>query len=202
MNEYYLYEYSNLLERILSYGIYTKVTEDHLEKMIARSSFFQSIEKSNEGSSPITNDISLIKGLFPNSKINMVDVPTYTMSLWASESYIRIQNHTKLSFEAIFLYMPLEDMYRYFHIYHEMDFSQIIDLFLEKQKEKSILEILCERFGYKTKDVARITQIPYDTVQSLKLRRRNFLKTNVEIAYKLASLFKVRIETIAEIQIA
>ena len=202
MNEYYLYEYSNLLERILSYGIYTKVTEDHLEKMIARSSFFQSIEKSNEGSSPITNDISLIKGLFPNSKINMVDVPTYTMSLWASESYIRIQNHTKLSFEAIFLYMPLEDMYRYFHIYHEMDFSQIIDLFLEKQKEKSILEILCERFGYKTKDVARITQIPYDTVQSLKLRRRNFLKTNVEIAYKLASLFKVRIETITEIQIA
>ena len=202
MNEYYLYEYSNLLERILSYGIYTKVTEDHLEKMIARSSFFQSIEKSNEGSSPITNDISLIKGLFPNRKINMVDVPTYTMSLWASESYIRIQNHTKLSFEAIFLYMPLRDMYRYFHIYHEMDFSQIIDLFLEKQKEKSILEILCERFGYKTKDVARITQIPYDTVQSLKLRRRNFLKTNVEIAYKLASLFKVRIETIAEIQIA
>ena len=201
MNEYYLYEYANLLERVLSYGIKTLVTEDHLEKMIGRCEFFQTIEKSGEGYAPITNDETLIKILFPSNKIDLKDVPIYTMSLWASESYIRIQNYTKLSFEAIFLYMPLEYMYSLFPVYHEMDFSHIINLFLEKEKEKSVLEILCEKFGYKTKDVAKLTHIPYDTINSLKLRRRCFRKTNVEIAYKLASLFRVRIETISEIQI-
>lgn len=201
MNEFYIYEYSNLLERVLSYGVKTLITEDFLEKTISKSSFFQAVEKSGNGFAPITNDEFLIKSLFPDSKTRMKDVPVYTMCLWAAESYVRIQHHTKLSFEAIFLYMPLEKMYQYFPVYHEMDFLQIINLFMEKHNEQSVLEILSERFGYKTSDISHLAQIPYNTVQSLKLRRRSFKKSNVEIVYKLASLFKVRIETIAELEI-
>ena len=201
MNENYIYEYSDLLERILSCGVHFKVSEDHLEKMISKSIFFQEVEKSGDGFAPIIIDVELINSIFVNNKFNLNDVPVYTMCLWASESYMRIQHHTGLTFEAVFLYMPLQDMYSNFNLYHEMDFSQIINLFQKKYSEQTILEILIDRFGYKLNEVSEITQIPYETIRSLKLRRRDFKKTNIEIVYKLASLFKVRVETIAELQV-
>ena len=90
-------------------------------------------------------------------------------------------------------------MYDRFPIYHEMDFSHIVNYFLERQKGHTIFDILLREYGFKFKDVAEKTGISKDTLYSFKQGKRDIRKANVDIVQKLASYFHVRIETFASI---
>lgn len=198
MNSQYLNEYASNLERILSIGYEYNYSTPSLERSISYSSYFQNIEKDNKGFAPITNDVTLIKDLFPNLKVDLLNMPHYNQCLWAAESYLRIQGETGLTFECIFLYIPINKMYEYFPLYHEMDFSHIIDEFKRLYAEKSAFQLLVERYHYSLSNLSKEIDVSYDMLYSLKLRRRDIKKTSVEIVARLSQVFNVRIETIAE----
>ena len=199
MNSQYLYEYSSVLERILSVGYKYGYSTPSLERSISYCAFFQSIEKDNMGFAPITSDINIINELFPNLRIDLSKVPNYNQCLWAAESYMRIQGETGLTFECIFLYIPINKMYEYFNLYHEMDFSHIIKEFKRLFSEKSVLKLLIEKYHYSLADIAGRTRLSYDWLMSLKQRRRDIKKASVEMVVRLALVFNVRTETISEI---
>ena len=71
MNSQYLFEYSNVFERILSVGYEYKYSVPSIERSISYSSYFRSIEKDNRGFAPIANDVELINEFFPNLKIDL-----------------------------------------------------------------------------------------------------------------------------------
>lgn len=200
MNSNHLYEYITLLARVLSVGYYLHYGSPVLEKEISYSSFFQKLEKDNDGSLYIS-EVNLIKEIYPDEKIDLMDVPTYNQCLWAAESYLRIQNECKLSFEAIFLYIPLKDMYGYFVYYHEMDFSQIINVFNELYDKHSTLELEIKKQKTSLKEMSEKTNIPYSTLFSLKKRKRNIKEVNGKTIYAISSFLKIRMETLLEIAI-
>ena len=200
MNSYYFDEYIDLLERVLSFAHQNLYSFGYVESRIVNNDFFKSLEKSDEGYSPIITDNELIKELFPDSKMNLEDVPLYNQCLWAAESYLKIQEETSLTFEAIFLYIPLDEMYNYFPIYHEMDFSQIVSRFKELYLLDSVLQKLIDRSGFTICDISNKTNINKDTLYSLKDRRRDIKNASVLLVSTLANLFKVRVETIAELK--
>ena len=198
MNSQYLYEYTSILERVLSVGYECNYVTSSLERLISYSSYFQNIEKDKKGFAPITNDVTLIKELFPNFKKDLSKIPTYNQCLWAAETYLRIQGETGLTFECIFLYIPINKMYNYFPLYHEMDFSHIIKEFKKLFNEKSVLSVLTDKYHYSLSDIAKQIDVSYDLIVSLKQRRRDIKKASAEIVIKLAQVFNVRIETIVE----
>lgn len=199
MNSDHLYEYVDLLERVLSYGYNFNYSTKAIERLISYSSFFQSLEN-NYKKDPIISEKNLLTSIYPELEdVYFFRVDVFNQTLWASESYLRILNETKLTFECIFLYLPINMMYKYFDIYHEMDFSQIIKEFYRLYDSRSVIDILCENYGYSLKDVSNKTGIPYNSLLSLKLRKRDIKNTNVSDVYLLSRLFNVRIETIAEI---
>ena len=199
MNERHLDEYANILERILSTAAKYQYALATIEKRISDSGFFHLIETSHHGISPLGDDDYLIKSFFPETDINLKDVPIYNHCLWAAEAYMWIQYKTNLSFEAIFLILPLSVMYDRFPIYHEMGFTHIVNHFLERQNEETIFAILLKKFGYKLNDVAKMTNISKDTLYSFKQGKRDIKKANVDIVVRLASVFHVRTETFAGI---
>lgn len=201
MNDYYLYDYSNLLERVFSYAYKYRYSMDDLERSISYSSFFQEIEKDGGKQPPPISDIKLVSSIYPEASSGIDDLPIFNQCLWASESYLWIQEATKLTFEAIFLYLPISKMFFYFPVYHEMDFSQIVNEFKRLFGEKTILSILLDKYGYSLKQLSEMTNIPYETLKSYKNRKRDIKKADVSLLYKLASFFHVRIETIAEIEL-
>ena len=198
MNSQYLFEYTNTFERILSSCYEYNYSTSALEKLISYSPFFQSIEKDKSGVSPIINDTKLVKSFFPNFKKDLSDIPVYNQCLWVAEAFLRIQGETGLTFECIFLYIPIKTMYEYFPLYHEMDFSHIIKEFKRLYLENSALGLLIERYHYSLMDIAKRVGVSYDTLSSLKTRKRDIKKTNVDLAIKLTLVFDVRIETITE----
>ena len=201
MNSNYIGEYSNLFERVLSTGYQFSYSSLTIERRIAYSSYFQQIETDFYNTAPIINDGDLVKNIFPELAINLLEVPIYNQCLWAAIGYLYIQKETRLSFECIFLYLPLTKMYELFPLYHEMDFSQLIKLFNEMYEEKSVLAILLDKYHYSLKDISNKIDVSYDTLSSAKQRRRDINKLNVNVLLKLARVFNVRVETIAEIRI-
>lgn len=201
MNSQYLYEYTNAFERILSTGYEIGYSTSSIERLISYSSYFQNIEKDDRGFAPIINDTTLIKKFFPDYKINLLEIPTYNQCTWAAESFLRIQGNTGLTFECIFLYIPINKMYEYFPLYHEMDFVHIIKEFKRLYNEKSVLSLLVEKYRYSLTDIAKQIDVSYDVISSLKQRRRDIKKSNIDLVAKLSQIFNVRIETIAELTI-
>ena len=201
MNSEYFYDYVDSLERILSVAQYYNYSTKALERHISYSPFFQSIEVNIDGLSPFINDYLLTKTLFPEIEVDIANVPEYVECLWAAEAYLHIQLETRLTFEAIFIYLPISKMYQFFLIYHEMDFSHIVQEFKNIYLHRSIFAVLLDRYQYSLVYVSEQTKIPYDTLYSLKKRRRDAKKVNVESVVKLARLFNVRLETFAEMKI-
>ena len=201
MNSLYLEEYINIFERVLSVGYINNYSTPSIERLISYSSYFQGIEKDKSGFAPISEDNAIIKEFFPDFKKGLLDVKVYNQCLWAAESYLRIQGETGLTFECIFQYISINKMYEYFPLYHEMDFSHIINEFKRLYEDKSVLSILIDKYHYSLMDISKRTGISYDMLSSLKQRRRDIRKASVEIVTKLSQIFNVRIETIGEIVI-
>lgn len=198
MNTIYFYEFVNRLERVLSVAYEVKYSLGALERQISYCVYFQNIEE-GAGFELVTTENKLMKEIFPEITINLDNVPVHNQCLWAAESYLHIQENTGLTFEAIFLYIPIEMMYQYFSIYHEMDFSQIVDEFIKLFKKKSVLSVLSKKYGFSMREVAKATNISYETLLSLKQRKRDISKANYEMVYKISKFLHVRASTLAEL---
>ncbi len=201
MKHIYLKDYTSSLERVLSVGYKYKYSTRALEKLISYSDYFRAIERDANRLPPIIDERTLVDKTFPEFNITIDDTPTYNQCLWAAEAYLRIQGATKLTIECIFLYIPIKKMYSYFDLYHEMDFSQIIDEFNRLYKQRSALEIIIDNYRFSIKSISENTGISYDVIFSLKKRRRDIKKTGVEIISSLARYLRVQIDTLAEIRI-
>jgi len=200
MSDLYLYEYASVLERVLSYGVANKYSTHTVERLVSYSPFFQELEISATPFRPYITSEDLLKTLYGEHALEKSETPTFKQCLWASEAYLRIQMETRLTFEAIFLYLPLANMYELFTIYHEMDFSQIVDEFKSRQSKKSVLSILLESRRVSLTLLAEKTGISYDVLASVRSRRRSIQKLSVAQALSIASFFRVRVETVVEAQ--
>ena len=198
MNTIYFYEFVNRLERVLSVAYEVKYSLGALERQISYCVYFQNIEE-GAGFELVTTENKLMKEIFPEITINLDNVPVHNQCLWAAESYLHIQENTGLTFEAIFLYIPIEIMYQYFPVYHEMDFSQIVDEFIKLFKKKSVLSVLSKKYGFSMREVAKAANISYETLLSLKQRKRDISKANYEMVYKISKFLHVRASTLAEL---
>lgn len=196
----YFYEYVNLLERVFSFAYENFYSYGMVERNISYSSFFQELERSNLEKSPIIEEERLIKSIFNEENFDLMKIRSYKECMWIAESYMRIQQQTRLTFEAIFLYIPIKKMYEYYQLFHEMDFSQIVDEFSSLYEKESALSLLLSRFDYSVKYVSRKTGIPYDSLFSYKQRRRDIKKINADSACLLSSILKVRVETLLELK--
>ena len=201
MNNQYWISYSNSLERVLSVGHVFKYSSRAVERAISYSKFFQNIEKDTMVLVPTIDDEELVKQIYPELEVDTSKINEFVETSWAAYSYMYLQGETRLTFECIFLYIGIDKMFSYFPLYHEMDFSHLLDEFTRLYHEKSVLAILCERYGLSLKEISTMTNISYSTLVSLSQRKRDIRKLNAKDAVSLASFLRVRIETLCELEI-
>ena len=199
MNSLYFEEYANLLERAFSFAYKKNYSWEALQRKISYSPFFQALELPGNQGAPIIGEEELLRSLFPDLTIDLEDLPVYSPCRWAAESYLHILIHSGLSFEAIFLHLPISRMLSYFPLYHEMDASALLNEFDRLKDVHTVFALLVEKYAYSLTEVAKQTGIPYPTLDSWKKGKRDIRKGAVENIQKLASFFHVRIETIAQL---
>ncbi len=190
---FYKEEIISTLAAIINYGINKQYSFKVIEENIVHSSFICDLEDNKYDLSKTIEDI--IKETYKVDSIEDYDISF--KSLFLAESYINLFFSLNKSFEYIFLYIPLKDLYDKYHIYHEMDFSNLkndIDILINKT---SLLSKLSKYRNIKLKDISKLTGINENTIDLYTRGDEHLYKTSFMNIFKLAKLFNVKLNLFA-----
>lgn len=196
-----LYHYLDTFANVLSYGHKLGYSFDVLEKRISKHRKFLAIELDNNSPDLYLDRSVVLNELFFDSPEEVDELIRYNECEWAADMYLHLQAETGLTFELLFLYIPLEKAYEMFPIYHEMDFTQSVDYFFEIFNKVTPFELLMKKKAISGKQISEITNISYSTIMSIKNKHRDIKNLNSLSLLKLRILFNVRTETLLAVNI-
>lgn len=183
------------LGEILSIAHHHKCATSAIESRIAHSTYFIAVEQNVDSPALYISPSRLINSIFYDIKVDG-KIELFNQTLWAAELYIRIQDKTHLTFEAIFLYLPLEKAYQMYQIFHEMDFSQAIKYFISLTKKNSILSMAMHKNKVDGYELAKYADLSYPTISALRQQKRDINKVQAKSLYKISRYLHLRIESL------
>ncbi len=184
------------LAMVLSCGHTYKFSVEAIEKRIGYSPFFISFEKGVENTIIYENADSIVKRIYFDVDLSNYDFKLYNQSLWLSELYIRIQKEVNVTFEAIFIYLPINKGYEMFDLYHEMDFSHAVDYFKSLKEKTSIISILMKNKRIDVGSLSNASGLSYSMISSLRRRGKDITKVSASNFIQISSYLGVRPETL------
>lgn len=185
-----------IFNKVFSYGYKYEISTNVIEKYISSSSYVKDLERGF--SIPIlfrdVNDV--LNNIIPNNKAKDEEIEIYVETDWAALMYIELFDKYKITFEALFTYIPLKEMYEMFTLYHEMDITQLFKRFEQIRSQKSIIFLLMKKNKITSKRLSQETGLSISLIDSLKNGRRNIDKVEAKKLYFLANSLHVSIETL------
>ena len=115
----------------------------------------------------------------------------YNDYYWVGKCYFYIQSETHKSFSYIFMKMPFSYLLSKFNPYHEMDMSQMLDLFYEQENKTTILKELCLRRKISISFLSKKTNIPESTLTKYRKNDDALYKASFTNIYMLSQFFDV-----------
>ncbi len=194
------YDYVNKYEEVLTYLIARSISEeysfDHIEKTIARSSVFSQFEQSDVTAIAFSSAEKIYSELFPRFT-NKFTANIYNIYGWIAFAYINIFLKKQVTFETIFAALPLEKMLLYYGPYHEMDISQLLELFDEKVG-KSHLDLFMKKSDMSCVELAKQTNIPLPTIKALRYGHRDIAKMELYRTILISSALHIKVESLLD----
>ena len=115
----------------------------------------------------------------------------YNDAYWAGDRYFKLYLKLKKSFSYLFLKFPLEKMLECYKVYHEMDFSSLLEYFMEEEKKKTILRLLCINKHCSLTDLSKATNIPLNTLKRYNLNDEYLYNGSFKYVIKIKEYFDV-----------
>lgn len=193
----YTAKYSDVLSEILALAKIDEYSNDYIETTIANSKPFKELEYSDVTEIAFKSTMSLYRALFPSGKAIDKDIKLFSPYYWIGEMYIHIFIKYKITFEAIFSYIPIGKMEELFATYHEMDINQF-DKYVEKVLEEKPLSIWMRKRKITCIELSKKTQIPLTTIRSLKNGQRDINKLQACYLEKISSVLLINPRSLLE----
>ena len=115
----------------------------------------------------------------------------YNDAYWCGYSYFELQQRLKKPFSYLFLKLPLSKMMDIYPIFHEMDFSALLEFFEKEKDKKTILRALCEQRRCSLSKVSASTGINQATLSKYNADDEALLKGSFQNVYKISKYFNV-----------
>lgn len=113
----------------------------------------------------------------------------YNDAYWCGYSYFELQQRLKKPFSYLFLKLPLSKMMDIYPIFHEMDFSALLEFFEKEKDKKTILRALCEQRRCSLSKVSASTGINQATLSKYNADDEALLKGSFQNVYKISKYF-------------
>lgn len=191
----YISKYSDTLAEIIALAKLDKYSFEYIERVLSSSKMIDEFEYSDITLIAFTSSSRLYRSLFPDAKASINDIALFDSSYWIGETYIRIFLKYKLTFEAIFTYLPLEIMERQYALYHEMDEGQF-DEYFESLLKENILSKIMSKKSITSVALAKKTNISLSTIRSLKEGKRDIHKISADKLEKIATSLNIKLRTL------
>lgn len=192
----YIDKYIEVLNYLVARSISEQYSFDHIEKTIARSLPFTRFEKSDVTTIAFSSPKEIYSELFPNIKGDFVINPNDIYG-WIAFAYINIFLKKQVTFETIFAALPIENMLLYYGPYHEMDISQLLELFDEKVG-KSHLDLFMKKSDMSCVELAKQTNIPLPTIKALRYGHRDIAKMELYRTILISSALHIKVESLLD----
>lgn len=191
MNDYELDNLRETFSRLFVLAVRNKINFKSFTNMLSNSSFIESIEKDKYNdlfNKPIEQLLFSITG-FETKEDNSYGI--YNDAYWCGQNYFDLHMKTKKSFVYIFLKLPFEELMNVYSIFHEMDFTSLLEYFRKKEKEKTILRILCEEKRCSLNDISKATTLNFNVLKKYNSSDEALYKASFQNISKMISYFDV-----------
>ena len=190
----YMQKYENVLTYILGRSITKGYSFSFIERSIAYSITFSEFEKSNVTRIAFSSNEELYRELFSDDN-NDYKESRYDIYGWLGYVYMHLFFRFKITFEMLFIALPIETAISMYPLYHEMDITHLCDYFAEVLRPSS-LSLVMKKRGFTMKKLSEASNVPFATIRSLKLGYRDIDKLEVFKTVLIASVLNVKIETL------
>lgn len=191
MNDFEINNSRETFSRLFVLAIRNKMNLSSFTTMLENSNYVSIIEK-NVYDPLLNKSISIlfyeITG-FEVKEDNSFGV--YNDAYWCGQNYFDLHLKTNKSFSYIFLKLPFEEMMNVYTIFHEMDFTSLVEYYYKKCDEKTIIRLLCEKANKSLNDISKVTQIPLSTLKKYNISDNFLFKASFQNISKLVTYFNV-----------
>ncbi len=194
-----LYKFYDLFGEIIFYGFNNHFSNNFIEESISSSIIFKNYL--NKGDDSFINNFTKkdILKLIYKVDLNHVELDkTNTLSMWLSEAYLRLFFKYHKSMEFIFLYLPIDKMSYMFDAYHEMDWRELYDYFLELIEKKSALSLLLKDRKITIYELSVLTGLKKETIKSYSRNNKNIYKASFNNVLKITEALNVDCDVFIE----
>ena len=190
----YMEKYQSVLAHLFTKAIGLKFSYSFIERKIAYSDVFSEFEKSNITLIAFNDNERIYNSIFGNSDndLLMEDDSIYS---WLSFVYLHLFFKFKVTFEMLFIALPIEKTLKLYGLYHEMDITQVDSVFVEAIIPTN-LSCIMDNKKITVKQLSEKANVPFTTVRSLKYGYRSIDKLEANKLVSLAFALNVKTETL------
>ena len=192
MSDYELIGIREVFSRLFVLAVANKMNFSSFTSMLIKSNFINQIEKNNyDNINKAINTLFFeITGFFVGYDESY---GIYNDAYWVGQNYFDLHYKTKKSFAYIFLKLPFKKMMDLYLIFHEMDFSSLVEYFYRRCEEKTILRLLCEESHKSLNDISIATGISINTLKKYNESDDYLYKGSFQNIMKIISFFNASI---------
>ena len=181
----------DLLSYILFAGFASRYSAETIQEKLLNSSFVYFLENNKE--KHFLNNIDENNLLVQIYEV-VEPVSFYSVNAicrWSANMYIDLFYKYHKSFSYLFLIIPLKDMIVLFDIYHEMDESQLFDLYQKREKELRLLPRLLKEKRKSIRELSILTGISENTLTYYSRDNKNIYNASFANIVLLAGALDV-----------
>ena len=190
----YIEKYQNVLMHLLSKAIGLNYSYSFIERKIAYSDVFSEFERSNVTLIAFNDNERIYNAIFGNSENDLL-MGDDTIYLWLAFVYIHLFLKYKVTFEMLFIALPIEKALNLFRLYHEMDITQVDKVFVDAINPSNLSCVMNNK-KVSIKHLSGMTGIPFATIRSLKYGYRSLDKLEANKLVSIAFALNVKVETL------
>ena len=198
MDYYKIQDIRNAFARYFVIAIHNKMHPAAFTDYLIHSKYVMEIEKGNLFE---ISDISVEEGyhsIVGNNIAKDDSFGIYNDAYWCGHCYFELFLTLHKPFSYLFLKLPLAEMLDLYKVYHEMDISQLIDYFHDKEKEETILRLLCKRYLCSINKLSKATGISINTLNKYRSSDKSIYNASFQNIYKISTFFKTPISLFVE----
>lgn len=195
LSDDYCVKYQDTLGYIIGRTINAGYSSRFVEKTIAYSSAFSSLEKSDITEIAFTSKEMIFSSMFGLGVSNNYEYNPYDVYGWLGYTYIRLFFDLRITFEALFVLLPIEKAINMYHIYHEMDYLQTLET-VKNNIKYSILNEIMNSKGFSGQELSNLSGVSFATISALRYGKRDINKLEAGLLVKIAIALRVKVESL------
>lgn len=195
LSDDYVTKYQDTIGYVIGRAISGGCSPRFIEKTIAYSSAFSSLEKSDITELAFSSKELVFCNMFDLNVSNNFVYSPYDVYGWLGYIYIRLFFDLSVTFESLFIVLPINDAINMYHLYHEMDYRQTFD-FVKNKIKYSYLDEIMDKKNMSTQTLSKTSGVSYSTVNAIRYGKRDINKLEAQSLLKLSNALHVKMESL------